>query len=248
MKLLLITLASILTFTASSAEKTQIYNSIINNKSESALQDLHVLVKNSHHRVLSYREARRHLFGSIHLQEDSNGHFIAEVYCGKKVRDAGVGPGQIPNHRIVNAEHTWPKYKFNRSFPYNTQVSDMHNLYPSDSVANSKRGHLIFAEVSGDYATHDCSSSFVGHINGTHLEAFEPPMEHKGNVARALFYFSVRYKIHISAEEESFLRQWHLLDPVDGKEKKRNAEIERLQGNSNPFIDRPELVDQIRNF
>ena len=75
-----------------------------------------------------------------------------------------------------------------------------------------------------------------------------PPAEHKGNVARALFYFAICYNLSISETEEFYLRQWHLFDPVDAEEIERNDQIEELQGNRNPFIDNPELVSSIRNF
>jgi len=39
------------------------------------------------------------------------------------------------------------------------------------------------------------------------------------------------------------LIQWHAEDPVDAKELRRNQEVFEFQGNRNPFIDYPELVD-----
>ena len=73
-------------------------------------------------------------------------------------------------------------------------------------------------------------------------------MEHKGNVARALFYFSVRYKMPINADEEEVLRRWHALDPVDADEIQRNEIVFETQRNRNPFIDMPELANYIKNF
>ena len=77
---------------------------------------------------------------------------------------------------------------------------------------------------------------------------FEPPKEHKGNVARALFYFSVKYKIAINDKEEEFLKRWDDLDPIDDEERARNDEIANIQMSRNPFIDFPNLADQISNF
>ena len=77
---------------------------------------------------------------------------------------------------------------------------------------------------------------------------FEPPQRHKGNVARALFYFSVRYRLAISATQEAHLRAWHRKDPVDESEKNRNDLVQEIQGNRNPFIDFPHLVDSIDDF
>jgi endonuclease I len=41
------------------------------------------------------------------------------------------------------------------------------------------------------------------------------------------------------------LLDWNELDPVSEAEIVRNDKIEVIQGNRNPFIDYPELADQI---
>ena len=41
------------------------------------------------------------------------------------------------------------------------------------------------------------------------------------------------------------LKLWNKLDPVSDVEKLRNNTVQKIQGNRNPFVDYPELVDQI---
>jgi hypothetical protein len=41
------------------------------------------------------------------------------------------------------------------------------------------------------------------------------------------------------------LLEWHRIDPVSEKEKLRAIEVNKIQGNRNPFIDYPQLVDYI---
>ena len=77
---------------------------------------------------------------------------------------------------------------------------------------------------------------------------FEPPDSHKGNVARAMFYFSMRYNMRIDPVQEKFLKKWNKLDPIDAAERLRNRRIKDIQGNSNPFIDDPFLADRISDF
>ena len=48
--------------------------------------------------------------------------------------------------------------------------------------------------------------------------------------------------------QEAFLRKWNDEDPVDDAEMERNNQIEKLQGDRNPFIDFPNLVDEIKEF
>jgi hypothetical protein len=41
------------------------------------------------------------------------------------------------------------------------------------------------------------------------------------------------------------LLEWHRLDPVSHKELDRAVEVNKIQGNRNPFIDYPELAEYI---
>ncbi len=59
---------------------------------------------------------------------------------------------------------------------------------------------------------------------------------------------SYQYKLSLDADLEDRLRHWHLMDPPDAWEEKRNSMIEVVQGNRNPFIDHPELVERVRDF
>ena len=203
--------------------------------------------------VLGYDGARKILFGKIHLENVEGKYFIKDVYCNKVFGGAGeVGPGAIPNHAKINCEHTWPQSKFSRQYPKEMQKSDLHHLYPTDSRANSTRGNYDFADVtyeSGAMAS-DCKASKSGSSNdgGGSDDYFEPPTEHKGNVARALFYFSVRYKISIPPNQENYLKRWNDLDPVDDAERLRNEQVYEAQQNRNPFIDFPQLANYIEKF
>ncbi len=202
--------------------------------------------------VLGYDGARRLLFGKFFLKSDSNGNFITDVYCHKRFgASAGVGPGSIPNGTKINCEHTWPQSKFTKKYAEEMQKSDLHHLFPSDSKANSVRGNDDFTDVthdSGVLANDDCSISKYGNSATSSNDGFEPPLEHKGNVARALFYFSVHYQMPLGKNQEDTLRRWNDLDPVDQDEMNRNDAIYAAQGNRNPFIDFPNLIHNINKF
>lgn len=205
------------------------------------------LIKN-HHPLNDWKMAKRALLQDIHLEKDVDGYFIEDVYCHKIIRKS-VGPDLMPNGNMINIEHTWPQSKFPKKGSL-TQKTDLHHLYPTDAKANSKRGNYPFSDFGGDrgYTVSGCNDSKMGYVLEAGLDGFEPPLSQKGNVARALFYFSVRYNIAIPDYEEIFLRQWNLLDPVDAKEMERNNRVEAIQGNRNSFIDNPELADLIDNF
>ena len=204
----------------------------------------------SQKRTVSYKEARIELFGNLHLEKDSRGNnFVKDLYCENNYgRNHGVGPGRIPSARYINCEHTWPQSKFNPNMSKTLQKTDLHHLYPVNNRANSSRGNHPFAEVNGRAVNSDCTASLRGTAIGTNTTSFEPPSSHKGNVARAIFYFSVRFKMPISAEQEKYLRNWNQEDPVDQEERVRNQEIFEFQNNRNPFIDEPELINAIYDF
>lgn len=216
---------------------------------DSYRQELYEMASQNHRPISSYSRAREIVMQKLHLDQDNQGYYVEDVYCQKDFRN-NVGPNRMPSHQDINIEHTWPQSRFSSGFRKSIQKNDLHHLYPTDSRSNSTRGNHHFSQFKGNArpVNGDCELSQLGTIAQTGSSGFEPPFEHKGNVARALFYFSIRYKIRIPQHEEFFLRQWHLIDPVDAEERERNELIERHQGNRNPFIDDPQLTDLITDF
>ena len=213
------------------------------------LQELTLKYSRRHLDPLGYSNTRRVLFGYVDLEQDEQGYFVKDVYCNIRVRHS-VGPKKIPKNNVMNTEHTWPQSMGADREPFR---GDLHHLYPTDSRANSIRGNYPFGEVDGEQVDFNCPSK-IGSIrdprSGRYIgsRGFEPPDEHKGNVARAMFYSAVVYNKHIDDVEEYYLRKWHKEDPVDVRERTRNDEIEASQGNRNPFIDFPQIADHIKNF
>lgn len=196
---------------------------------------------------LSYDEARRILFGKLFTQRDTKGTYVVDVYCKKKFYFRDVQEVMRMNER-VNTEHTWPQSKFSRQYSKDAQKSDLHHLYPSDSEANSRRGNYNFghvADIDDVLNVNDCDASHLSDRSGT---IFQPPTDHRGNVARSLFYFATRYDLKIGPQEEQTLRKWHKEDPVDSAEQERHQAIAEIQKIRNPYIDHPELVEKISDF
>ncbi len=208
-------------------------------------------------RKLGYTTAKEYLFGKIYLEKDGKSYILRDVYCKRVLRsDEGwnIGPMKIPPNGEVNCEHSWPQSRFNPDMSKSEQRSDLHHLFPTDSKANGIRGNYPFGEVSGKFAHERCHASRIGDAldpapdYNSRVHYYEPPREHLGNVARALFYFSIMYHLPIDNTEEYYLRRWNKEDPVDANERKRNEMIMEIQGNRNPFIDFPNLVDRISDF
>lgn len=146
---------------------------------------------------------------------------------------------------FINAEHIWPQGYFNSNLP---MVADLHHLAPTFVTPNGRRGNFKFGQVSTpSYATS------AGSKQGK--DAFEPADAVKGNVARAMLYFVVRYydkSIRQGMNYDEFwmrrvpmLLEWNRQDPPDANEVRRNGLVEGFQGNRNPFVDDPSLADKI---
>lgn len=191
-----------------------------------------------------YTTARHAMF--VDVERPLRGDGVECVYTGRFV---ATGPDAEPDHGNVNAEHVWPRSRMHEDEDgplYEHQQSDVHHLYPSDSDANSTRGSARYGEVVGDR-----NLDFLPAVEGLDRNGdrvFEPRDERKGDIARAVLYFSIRWGRGVGPSEEEALRAWVVSDPVDDRERQRNDLVEQVQGNRNPFVDCPELVPRIADF
>lgn len=185
------------------------------------------------HRPLSYKEANIDLFTIV----DNHQGVVCSVYSPSVC----LATSTVPSPKVMNIEHTWPQSEGARGIA----KSDLHHLFATTSSSNSMRSSLPFCIVT--VVKWQADQSKRG-LNSFGEHCFEPPAKHRGNVARALFYFSIRYNAPIDANQEHFLRQWHKEDPVDADEIERNQSIFKYQNNTNPFIDNQEYVDLISDF
>jgi endonuclease I len=155
-----------------------------------------------------------------------------------------------------NREHVWAK---SHGFPAESQYAhtDLHHLRPADVSINSTRGNKDFDNGGTPLSE--------APLNKTDSDSFEPRAAVKGDVARMMFYMDVRYEggddsgtpdlsiPNIAPTGSSapqmgklcVLLAWHLADPVDSFEQRRNNRIFELQKNRNPFIDNPQWATAI---
>ncbi len=188
-------------------------------------------------------------------EDPANTNNVILLYAGRsqaKTFRAGTSTSQD----AWNREHVWAK---SHGFPAESQYAhtDIHHLRPEDVSLNSTRGNKDFD--NGGTAISEAPA------NKTDSDSFEPRAAVKGDVARMLFYMDVRYE---GADDSSTpdleipnvaptgstapqmgklctLVAWHLADPVDSFEQRRNNRIFELQKNRNPFIDNPQWVKAI---
>lgn len=178
----------------------------------------------------NYNRSREFLFTEL----DKRNGGVTCVYTGKFFRIDDYPP----DWSEVNTEHTWPQSQGADNDP---AQCDLHHLYPADAVANGVRSSLPFGEVS------DVDWSEGGSTKGEDARGdtvFEPRPDHKGNVARSMLYFAVRYGYTLPSDQLSLFQSWNAQDPVTATDIARDAAIRAHQDNSNPFVVCDGLVDR----
>lgn len=130
-----------------------------------------------------------------------------------------------------------------------SQATDLHNLRVACPLSNGYHGDKFFDETNTSTTLYP---NIASGLNGHHAYSGD----FRGDVARILFYMDVRYEglvlddaldgsDTVAMGKLSALLAWNEEDPVDAFETQRNDRIYGYQGNRNPFIDHPELADQI---
>lgn len=171
-----------------------------------------------------------------------------------------------------NREHMMPQSTFDSDYP---MYSDLFYVIPTDAKINQLRSNYPYG-VAGtpNYYTFTNGSRISKNAtpnSGYTGRVYEPIDEFKGDIARSLLYFAVRYEGKLSSfnfytgasaatdrspldgtEEKAFedwylamLLQWSNQDPVSQREIDRNNEVFAIQKNRNPFIDHPEWISAI---
>jgi outer membrane protein OmpA-like peptidoglycan-associated protein len=201
-------------------------------------------------RPLDYDAARRAIFSGVNV--DPAG-MVRGLYSGfaQASRDVTfLDP--------INVEHIVPQSWFEQVEPMR---SDLHALFPVHGRVNNARGAAPFAEIPDNRTTTWWGTDGDGvlialqDIPRDHPERFaeiasgrfEPPEAVKGDVARAIFYFWMRYGDaagpieRIVADDLATLGAWSRDDPPDVQERARHERVALAQGNTNPFIEEPGL-------
>ena len=152
----------------------------------------------------------------------------------------------------------WVEDKSADNHPY----FDLFNVFPADApVADHKKNYPPGIVTAAEYDNGTWMAG-KGEIYGIEVNIYEPSDAYKGDFARAIMYVAVMYpcKLWSNLGENFFddntfptlntyakqlLLKWHAEDPVSDLERSRNNAVEAIQGNRNPFVDYPEIVDHI---
>lgn len=203
------------------------YQTIDFNKSARELkEELAILTIEKHDKILEYNQRHPHLQKAD--ADVKNKRQVVLLYSGEKGDISDIKGGNV-----INTEHIYPQSQLKSSIKGQTK-GDLHHLRYCNSRVNNYRGNRPFAQAEGGYKK-------VG-------ENWYPGDQWIGDVARAVMYMNLRYdedfsKVSVGGVE--LMLKWNAKDPVSEFERQRNNEIEKAQGNRNPFIDNPYLATKI---
>lgn len=209
---------------------------------------------------LSYNTAR----GKMYNYVDNFQGRVTCVYSGYqetvRLDSTSTNPGVVSG---INCEHSIPQSWFNEVV---RMRSDIHHLFPTFIQWNSDRGSDPFAEIPDAQTTKwmrgatsqtTIPTANIDEYSEDTNSQFEPREDHKGNLARAAFYFYTMHQgqnfdagkdVITALANLNTLYQWHLADPVDARERERNRRTAKSQGNFNPYIAFPDLVARAWGF
>ncbi len=169
-----------------------------------------------------------------------------------------IRPGQNARSSFsankMQREHSVPKswWKKNGDVEYTPAYSDMWNLFPSDGPANQAKLNYplgLCKSTTFNNGVSKVGPAQTGYGGGSG-NVFEPADEYKGDFARSFFYMAMVYDdlpwvVNYMYRQNSWptLQPWayEMLLQWSGADK----EVEKSQGNRNPFVDFPELAEYI---
>lgn len=219
----------------------------------------------SQHTVLDYRQIRGDQ-AKVDVRADGK---IWDMYSGYDFNlsdycyDVDVTEGECYNREHMLPKSWWGYSQENEA--NDPMYTDLHHIISVDAMANEMRSAWVYDEVTNAAWTNNLGSKKGSSATWSGETAFEPVDEYKGDVARVYFYMLTCYMdkdftqggkgyryfsysngvCDFQSKSLALMLKWHRQDPVSDKEVTRNAKVADLQGNENPFVVEPNLVEYI---
>lgn len=163
--------------------------------------------------------------------------------CGYKPRLNPTRGGRLEWEHVVPAHYYaryLPCYKNGRrancekvSPEFQRFEGDLHNLRPSVGELNADRSDKLYGVVATPRLKNYGKCQFY-----TNSVAADPPDKVKGDLARITLYMIKKYNIVLPYDYLKLMEKWNQEDPVDEREREIDRRIARIQGDSNPFVNK----------
>ncbi len=233
------------------------YSSLKGKKGAELKTAVYNIIKNA--KVLSYGNGLNSTWWGFYVTDKDESGYCIDRYSPKSSWKKFGSRGSAING--MNIEHSFPKSYWGGD--KKQAYEDLFNLMPCEIKINStKSNYPMGTVVSGDKGN---SWTKVGQ-GSDNKWYWEPADEWKGDFARDYMYMVTCYQDYTWAsttpgspfqilEQNAYptLQKWasdlYIMwakkDIVDKIEIKRNEEVYKIQGNRNPYIDFPELMEYV---
>lgn len=159
----------------------------------------------------------------------------------------------------MNIEHSFPKSWWGGSETPNA-YRDLYNLMPCQSNINSSKSNYSMGVVTSPTTNNGCTKVGAGSVGDFNL--WEPADQWKGDFARGYMYMASAYQdltwksrglnsldnntwpTFQTWAYELYLN-WARNDKVNELEVNRNQTVSDIQGNRNPYVDFPNLMEYV---
>lgn len=230
------------------------YSSLKGKKGAELKTAIHDIIKKAN--VLSYGSKYGHTWwGFWTTDRDESGRFI-DRYSSESEWEMSTSQGAVGAD--MNIEHSFPKSWWGGATVQ--AYKDLYNLMPCKSKINSTKSNYPMGKVvSGDKGN---GWTKVG--EGTDGKLYwEPADPWKGDFARGYMYMATAYQDYnwVGKQALQILQQgayptlqkwayklyiqWAKADKPDAVEIKRNNDVAKIQGNRNPYVDFPNLMEYV---
>lgn len=250
------TVAALMMLLAGEALHAQIpdgYYASLKGKKGAALKTaVHELIKDAD--VLSYGSGADHTWSGFYTTDRADDGSVIDRYSNDK-RYFGSKGSVVSG---MNIEHSFPKSWWGGSTVQ--AYKDLYNLMPCEQKINSSKSNYPMGKVTNVKTDNGCTRIGTG-SNGYQL--WEPADKWKGDFARGYMYMATAYQDYSWSGTQALqilqkgayptlqkwaytlYIEWAKTDKVDELEVKRNNEVHKIQGNRNPFVDFPNLMEYI---
>lgn len=228
------------------------YDSLRGKKGAQLKNAIHELIKKAN--VLDYGSGTGHTWDGFYRTDRMDDNQCIDRYSN----DVRYFSSTTSAPSGMNIEHSFPKSWWGGTS--NQAYKDLYNLMPSEQKINSSKSNYPMGTVTSARVNNGCTKVGTG-INGYQL--WEPADKWKGDFARGYMYMATAYQ-HYSWQGTQALQllkqgdyptlqewaytlylQWARTDAVDELEVKRNNAVSLIQGNRNPYVDFPNLMEYV---
>lgn len=230
------------------------YSSLKGKKGAELKTAIHDLIKKAN--VLSYGSGYgKTWWGFWSTDRDERGYFI-DRYSSESEWEMSTSQGAAGAG--MNIEHSFPKSWWGK-----TEVQaykDLYNLMHCKSRINSTKSNYPMGKVVSGDKGNGWTKVGKGDDNKWYWEPADP---WKGDFARGYMYMATAYQDYNWKGEQALqilqqgayptlqkwaytlYIQWAKADKPDALEIKRNNDVAKIQGNRNPYVDFPNLMEYV---